>query len=93
MNRPAVNRLVAHRLVVKRAVAAVLLALVCAACGASTAQPTPRPSGRRGPLLNQIDKARDTANRTDERTSREEGQTSEVQRYGGEYEQGENYPP
>ena len=67
----------------KRLVAAVLIAIACAACGGSSAAPTPRPSGQRGTLLNPIDKARDTANRQDDRTS-------EVQRYGGEYEQGEN---
>ena len=70
----------------KRFLGAVLIAIACAACGGSDAAPTPRPAGQRGRILNPIDKSRDTADRQDDKTS-------EVQRYGGEYEQGENYPP
>lgn len=70
----------------KRLIATALLAAACAACGASSAQPTPRPSGQRGTLLNPIDKARDTTNRGEDKMS-------EVQRYGGEYEQGEYSDP
>ena len=67
----------------KKLASVALIAAVCAACGASDVKPTPRPAGQRGPILNPVDKARDTANRTEEKTS-------EVQRYGGEYEQGNN---
>ena len=69
----------------KKLLAALLVAAACAACGGSSTKPTPRPAGQRGPILNPIDKARDTADNQDKKMS-------EVQRYGGEYEQGENYP-
>jgi hypothetical protein len=68
---------------VKRFICMALLA-VAVACGSSDTEPTPRPAGQRGRILNPIDKTRDTADRQDDKTS-------EVQRYGGEYEQSE-YP-
>lgn len=44
----------------RRYIAAALLALLTAACGGSslTSNPTPRPEGERGRLLNPIDKTR-----------------------------------
>jgi hypothetical protein len=69
----------------KRLLAAALVALAAAACGGSgSAQPTPRPSGQRGTLLNPIDRTHSVVDQQNQQTNGQE------QRYGGEYEQGDN---
>lgn len=66
----------------RRLFAAALLALLATACGgaALTADPTPRPEGERGRLLNPIDKARGT---TDEVNERQQGEYYGEQEYPG----------
>jgi hypothetical protein len=71
---------------VRRLLCIAAIALAASACGGSTAQPTPRPTGQRGTLLNPIDRARNSVNQQNQQTSQNE------QRFGGEYEQG-NPPP
>ena len=68
----------------RRVWCAVAIALVAAACSKSTAQPTPRPTGQRGTLLNPIERTRGTVDNLNNQTSQNE------QRFGGEYQQGEN---
>lgn len=53
----------------KRLVAAAVAALFVASCGTSTltSDPTPRPEGERGRLLDPIDRARDTADQVESR--------------------------
>lgn len=64
--------------------AAILLALSATACGgaALTVDPTPRPEGERGQLLNPIDKARGTTNELNER---QQGEYYGEQEYQGEF--------
>jgi len=60
----------------KRLVAAALVALAAAACGGSgNAQPTPRPSGQRGTLLNPIDKTRSTVDQLNNQQQQQEQQS------------------
>jgi len=67
------------------AAALVAIALAFGACsGSGNAQPTPRPSGQRGTLLNPIDRTKSTVDQQNQQTNGQE------QRYGGEYEQGDN---
>jgi len=61
-----------------RRLAAVLFAIGvgAAACGGGgNAQPTPRPSGQRGTLLNPIDKSRSTVDQLNNQQQQQEQQT------------------
>jgi len=63
---------------VKRLLGVVLVGLgvvAAAACGSSSAQPTPRPSGQRGTLLNPIDKSRSTVDQLNKQTNQQENRT------------------
>jgi hypothetical protein len=58
------------------AVALIALGLAAASCsGGGTAQPTPRPSGHRGTLLNPIDKAKSTVDQLNNQQQNQEQQT------------------
>jgi hypothetical protein len=59
------------------AIGLVAAALAGGACSMGTgAQPTPRPSGQRGSLLNPIDRTQNTVNQLNQQQNREEQQTS-----------------
>jgi hypothetical protein len=61
---------------VKRLIAAALIALAAAACGgAGSAEPTARPIGHRGTLLNPIDKARSTVDQLNDQQRQQDQQT------------------
>lgn len=56
--------------------AAIVIGVAATACGSgSTAQPTPRPLGHRGTLLNPIDKSRSTVDQLNQQQSNEEQRT------------------
>ena len=57
-------------------IAAALIALAAAACsGGGNAEPTPRPSGHRGTLLNPIDRSRSTVDQLNNQQQQQEQQT------------------
>jgi hypothetical protein len=62
----------------RRVAAAVLIAIgiAASACsGGGTAQPTPRPSGHRGTLLNPIDRTKSTVDQLNNQQQQQEQQT------------------